>query len=348
MTTSHTIWRIWCNDEQTFKLTVGVDAPTICPNPDGGSSHSVNLASVRQEPNSEDTVKIDQIDHDDDIPVGGYFRYTTASYDALPAIEDPQNPGTYLPTTTKAQFTYPYNISVITLGRVTGANEFGNVHSMHVVPAQTVIGGLTAPVAVGDTTWNVSPTVAAVAISKIGMYVYLADATNTDVAVNVLAADTTANTITVARAAIYAFAAGTPVYVPGDVPGATVATVAIGDTTISVSDTVFTLGKLYIGLHLNLYDGVNNHDFGDILAFDSVASTITLLRPSAHVYAAGTPVHLSNCPVFEAEIGHPWYRDPGASNIGSTKVARGNSIRPTYINKKTETIRIITDIQVFY
>jgi len=339
-------WKLFCVTEGLWKGALKGTAPTVCPD---DSAHEISATSVAPDTLPHETVSIEQFDHEDHIKISGHFRFMTSSYDALAATEDPDNLGTYLPTTTTHDFSYPYNISVLTLGRVTDQGEFGNTHSMYVVAPQTPIGALTAPVAAGDITWNVTATAAAAAASMLaagGGFVHLNDGTNSDAAPNVSGADTDANTITVTRPALHAFTAGTVVRVPEDAIGLTLAPVSAGDFTIAVSPTV--IANAFVGMHIHLRDGIHTDHLTDVLSIDADAKTITCMTAATHAFATYTPIHYEICPVWHAEIGHAWNNDPGATNIGSTKVKAGSTVRPVYTNKKSTPFRIITVVQAYY
>lgn len=77
---------------------------------------------------------------------------------------------------------------------------------------------------------------------------------------------------------------------PNSIIGAIGANVAVNDTVITVSPTVFDF--LAIGFNVKLFDGTNTADLGECFGINADNSQITVETPSSFAFSAATPTYV--------------------------------------------------------
>lgn len=201
-------------------------------------------------------VKILEESLDPNKRTGGHFKAHTL------AITVPGSVGVHT-----QDFSYPYNISVLSVEFVGKAENDGDTFSVCFAP-DTIVGAITSDVSATDTVINVQDSV--IANSFVGMKVNITDLTNVDDLGYILEIDKNAGTITVSTAATQAFAAATPTYVRIAVESvkdvvidAVTAPIQVGGSKIGGS---FLAANTIIRLHYDNKDGVAK-DFHAILEF---------------------------------------------------------------------------------
>jgi hypothetical protein len=200
-------WRIFCVTEGKFKYTEDSVAPVACYS---GGDHVVDTATVKEVTQTGETVNLEQVAEPPSTALpklGGLVRATTRSYTALRAVD------ASTPTTTWADFTFPYSIGVINLSRRAQPNEGGNVTSMFVVSNPPFIGTLAAPLAAGSDTFALPAAVCAKLF--LGLYIFfqtdMADLNTLFTMGNIVSIDLVANTITCESACPVNLPAGMPI-----------------------------------------------------------------------------------------------------------------------------------------
>lgn len=212
-------YKIYCTTDSKMEYVWGTEPPTKCPT---NTAHTVDLDSVAiHQTIGESVVRVKE----EDIPTGGHFRVETITINS--AADE----------TKVVDISWPIPISVLEIVvHPTTGMQMDHV-SVNISP-NTIIGALTADVAIGATTFNVSPTVTA--NTAIGYHLCLTDGTNTDACGRVLAIDTTNGTVTMETPTTHAFAAATPTYVTQDI-------YMMYQHELAVSDTPFHVGGSKIG-----------------------------------------------------------------------------------------------------
>jgi hypothetical protein len=123
--------------------------------------------------------------------------------------------------------------------------------------------------------------------------------------------------------------------------------VALSDTVINVSSTVFSV--LAVGFHMNLFNGVNTAQLGRVLSMDSVAGTVTVETPSSFAFSIPTYVRMAIIFMKDSEIGAPGEYKHGATKIQSSTLPINVIVRIHYTNKSLTTDkRIVCNVELLY
>lgn len=185
-------YRIYCITEGQNVYEWAESTPTTCPN---NTAHTINLNSISiVQQLASNQVKIQM----ENVPTGGNFCAQTF------AVTADAN------TTTTAQISWPFNISMILASWTSTSDNNGDAITVE-IPSHSTVGTITSNVNVGDTTLAVSSTV--LEYVENGYYITITDGTNTDEVGRVIGTSTTDNTITVETASTHAYSASTPTYV---------------------------------------------------------------------------------------------------------------------------------------
>jgi hypothetical protein len=197
---SVTKWRVYCNTEGVWSYgykDTSEGSPTTCFNNTG---HEIQENSQQElEVISTDTINAKIVE--EYVPTGGNFRCCGKKFN-IPAN-----------STVTYTVSWPFNISVLQSFFTSSADMEGDVVDVVTAP-NTIIGVLTAPVAIGDTVINVNTTV-----FQHLMVGYTLKLGNSNVSLGyVLAIDENALTVTVQTPSPEAFSAGTT-YVKTEVIG---------------------------------------------------------------------------------------------------------------------------------
>lgn len=185
-------WKLLCTTESAYKTVWSETAPTTCPT---NTAHTISGSSVTiidQRGDNIVTIK------EEDIPTQGHFQFTVIKLVTAPN------------TTSTTNIVFPININVITVDIQTEESHRGDNMSWYVLPNYT-IGVLTSDASIGNTTLNVSPTVAQ-AIG-LGYVLTITDGVHTDIMGLCTAVDKIANTVTGQYALTHDFSASSPTFV---------------------------------------------------------------------------------------------------------------------------------------
>jgi hypothetical protein len=185
-------YRATCTTENTSVYVWGTEPPTTCPN---NIAHTIDSSSITIVDSVNDTTV--QISQDKGL-TGGNFRSETCKLIAKPnGIQS-------------FDFSWPFDMSVSTVHFVTNAQHIGDEITSIIAP-NTIVGYITAPVSIGDTIINVSPTVLQYVF--IGYIVKLYDGINMSHMGYVLSKDIVNGTITLQTPSTHEFSPISPTYV---------------------------------------------------------------------------------------------------------------------------------------
>lgn len=150
-------YRLFCNTENSFVTVWNINTPSACPN---NNTHLIDNDSVTIIDNiNSNSTSIIQYNND----INGNFRIESKML-FIPANQ--------IITQT---YSWPYNISVMTIGLTSAKENIGDVVNVYIAP-NTVIGAITQHINVGDTIIHVSPTV--VKHLNVGFLVKITDGTS--------------------------------------------------------------------------------------------------------------------------------------------------------------------------
>lgn len=135
---------------------------------------------------------------------------------------------------------------------------------------------------------------------------------------------------------------------PDTVIGAITSNVSISDTVINVSSTV--LDHAMVGFRINLFDGVNTEDLGEIISIDETNKTLTFSGGSSQAFSAASPtyVRMSVYVVQNFVIGKPGPWEVGQSKIGGSFVPAGTIIRIIYYNNTASAKNFTAQLEYLY
>lgn len=133
-------YRLFCNTESAFVTVWNVNTPKVCPN---NNMHLIDNDSITIIDNvSSNASNIVQYNND----INGNFR-TESKILFIPANQ-----------IITQLYKWPYNISIMTIGWTSAEENRGDIVNVYIAP-NTVIGGITQHINIGDTIIHVSPTV---------------------------------------------------------------------------------------------------------------------------------------------------------------------------------------------
>jgi uncharacterized protein (DUF1499 family) len=133
-------YRLLCNTEDKQVYTWDVSPPICCPN---NNTHLIDTNSITIVDNINSTA-VNIIQNTDNV--GDNYRVESFPIN-VPAGQ-----------TVISNYKWPYNISVLTINWTSDITNIGDQLDCYVAP-NTVIGAITSNINVGDTVFNVSPTV---------------------------------------------------------------------------------------------------------------------------------------------------------------------------------------------
>lgn len=244
MSTTVYQYRVYCTTEAAYVTVWSTTEPTTCPN---NNTHSINT-SLTTIVNEISTSTIRAEENSD-----GYFETTHVIMNVPSGV-----PGDI----SQHDVTWPMDFLLWKTLITPSSDMIGDVITVIAAP-ETTIGVLTAPVAIGATTFNVNSTVTA-NIWR-GFRVVLFDGVNKDILYRCTGVDKINGTITVDTATTHAFAAGSAVkigvYVLKDIH--------VTDTqTIEIGAKGFKGKTLTVGVILRVYY-VNNSGTSKVLKWRS-------------------------------------------------------------------------------
>ena len=128
---------------------------------------------------------------------------------------------------------------------------------------------------------------------------------------------------------------------PNTIIGYITKNVDIGDTVISVNQTVLQNAK--IGYIITLMDDANVCQVGFVTGQDQVNGTITLASPCTIAFSATTPTYVAFTieNMYQFQIGEPNKYDIGSSIIEGGLIPANTQIQLRYTN------RSLTDVKTF-
>ena len=107
--------------------------------------------------------------------------------------------------------------------------------------------------------------------------------------------------------------------------------VAIGDTVIQVDPTAFAY--LSVGYNLNLYDGINSNDLGEVKSRNSATNEVTVSSAATTAFSDITPTYCRlNVIMINHEIGPAWHYVIGEEKIGGSYVSANSTLTIEYTN----------------
>ena len=139
------------------------------------------------------------------------------------------------------------------------------------------------------------------------------------------------------------------VIAPNTVVGALTSDVATTDTVISCSQTV--IDNVQVGFFVDLFDGVNTDDLGEVLSKDTGANTLTISTAATQQFLASSPTYVRMSIYFlkDSEFGHPWRLVYGEGKIKSSYVPANTVIKVSYNNiHPTLDKRVVCAIELMY
>jgi hypothetical protein len=110
--------------------------------------------------------------------------------------------------------------------------------------------------------------------------------------------------------------------------------ITTGDTVISAPLPLVLYGSA--GFNVNISDGVNSDDLGEIISIDKVNNTIEVENPAQHDYSAiDTTAYMTYYNMRNMKIGPPQMYAFGEDIIGGASVPVGTNVHFTYTNNAT-------------
>jgi len=203
-------------------------------------------------------------------------------------------------TTTTQEFSFDYPVNIITARLITSSEHSGDYLTWQVRP-DTIVGTLIHD-HVAETTWTVRNYV----VNNLVWY----QAPNTT------------------HGRIYKCIRNT---VSNEAPSNSVYWTK-QNTVLHVSNTV--TANVKIGFNINLTDGLNINNVGDVIAIDATAGTITVNGAPQHNYNDTSPTYVRISVVYmdNVKLGHAMNFPIGESKIGASYVPTGTIIRSKYTN----------------
>jgi len=205
------LYKLFCLSERQVVRKWATSPPTQCPN---NSTHKIELDSVREDEKFEGIVKASENSDGD-------FETTHITMQIPPG-----NVG----DVSEHDVNWPMDI-LLWVTYLTPNNDMIGDEITVLADPERQVGGIIAPVNVGDTVLHVDP--GAFAHIQRGYLVTLNDGSNKDVLGRIVALDSAAGTVTVENPTSFAFSPGTQfqrsVYVLKDIYVFTTETVRIGE-----------------------------------------------------------------------------------------------------------------------
>jgi hypothetical protein len=184
-------YRLYCIEEAKFVNQWAETEPTICPN--DHADRTINTSqTVITDTMGTNIVRTEE-------PTSGSFQHTTIK------ITVPSNP---IGTITSHPLSWPMDLQMWKTEFYTTSEHTGDVINITVAP-NSIVGVLTQPADIGDTTLNVSPTVVNNSVILKGIEITIDNTVISQKLGRITAFDTTLNTITISNPLTNDYAAGT-------------------------------------------------------------------------------------------------------------------------------------------
>jgi len=136
---------------------------------------------------------------------------------------------------------------------------------------------------------------------------------------------------------------------PNTIVGSITSSVAIGDTVINVSPTIFLAIK--IGFHMHLSDGIIIDDLHRVIFLDEEKGQVTVEHATTHAFSVTSPTYVMMSIVYvdNLEFGHPGAIAIAESKIGSSYLPANVELVSKYENKSlTDTKRFVVYVEYLY
>ena len=133
---------------------------------------------------------------------------------------------------------------------------------------------------------------------------------------------------------------------PNTTFGTNTIAVSSGDTVINVSPSV--IQNTYPGFLVNLTDGVNNSDLGEIISIDENAGTVTVSTPSSNSFAPGAQFQISISRVKNFDMLFSEKIALGGHEIGGTINPANTLLRTIYTNNSGIAKKFSILAEIFY
>lgn len=135
---------------------------------------------------------------------------------------------------------------------------------------------------------------------------------------------------------------------PGAIIGDISTDVSIGNNVINVGQTV--IDNIFVGALMELDDGVNINNLGDVIAIDKINKQITTEFATMNAFLAATPTYVKmSVHMFDQyEIGPAGKYSSGEATIGGSYLPTGYPIKLIYTNKSSDPKRIVIQIDYLY
>ena len=120
------------------------------------------------------------------------------------------------------------------------------------------------------------------------------------------------------------------------------------NTTLNVSSTVISYIK--VGFNVNLTDGINSDNIGDVIEINSDTSTIIVNGAPQHNYNDTSPTYVQMSILYmdNVKLGPPMNYPIGEAKIGSSYVPAGTIIQSKYINNSNVDKKLFAYIEYLY
>lgn len=138
------------------------------------------------------------------------------------------------------------------------------------------------------------------------------------------------------------------IIIPDTTVGNITADVSVGETVITVSQSV--IDNIALGYGISLDDGVNNNDLGKVSNIDKNTNQITVETATTNSFLSSTPTMIKMCIYMfdKFEISEAGSYSIGSAKIGGSYLPAGKVSRVVYTNNTAETKEIIFAIEYLY
>ena len=124
--------------------------------------------------------------------------------------------------------------------------------------------------------------------------------------------------------------------------------VAINDTVINID--ALTMSQLYLGLFIELFDGVNTSNLIKVIGLDKINSTMTLKTGIDKVFLSSSPTYvlITKVMIPGVILGHGGELKTGAYKIGGAHIPVGIQIKLIYENNSGSTQTPVYHMEYLY
>ena len=137
---------------------------------------------------------------------------------------------------------------------------------------------------------------------------------------------------------------------PDTIIGNATSDINIGDTVISVNQTV--LDTLYLGYLISLLDSTNGtvNELGEVINIDKVNNTITVKQATTNAFLAADLIYvrMTVVRIDQACLAYPGRFDIGENRIGGTYLPTGLVFQLRYQNNNGQAKKFATAVELLY